>query len=140
MFDLNESTNAFFPSHGWASGSSGVRGLRLPVMRLYQFGSPFYSRFVERELAGLWLQTRSPTRTLRALAVCLRDFHREVRDLVKHDHLWSGPDTDPTGSELSRRLDGLGRIEVLLLTLLRRLADELIDASRPLLFRKWGSV
>ena len=143
-FDLNPASEQHAPTHGWIRSASGVRHLRLPVLRLYQMGQPTYARYVEYNMAGMWLQFRSPYRTLRQLAIVLRDLHREARDVLtitQHDWLHQEPSSDRDGA-LNRQREGNERIETLVMTafiLLRRLADELIDVSRPFLFQNWHS-
>jgi len=146
-FDFDELTAdsaSLFPAHGWIVTASGFKVVRLPVMRLFQPGEPSYARYSERGLAGTWLQFRSPVRTLKQLGVCFCDAHREVREALRVaelDLFDAAPSRD-RDEALSRQHEANDRLEVLLIaafTLLRRLADELIDASRPLLFKKWGS-
>jgi hypothetical protein len=111
-------------------------------MRLFESGSPTHDIFIENNIAGAWLQSRSPTRTLRQLGVCLRDFHREVREILPIQEIWHDPACDEKNRLLTRQREGLERIEILLIaafTLLRRLADEMINASRPFLFEHWQS-
>lgn len=128
-----------FPAHGWIRGSTGFRYLRLPILRFYSPGTSFYTHFQERNLAGMWLQFRSPNRTLRQIAVSLRDLHSEIQTLLEI----SGTDWENQNFEQrTRKSEAYERIEILLTAifiLLRRLGDELIDASRPLLFKNWGS-
>jgi len=142
FFDLPPSASGFFPAHGWIAGLTGVPCLRLPVQRLYQLGEPTQKYFVNNNIGGLWLQTHSPTRTLRHLAVCLRDLHSEVREILPLQEMWDGPVSDTRDEALTRQQEGLDRLAILLIagfTLLRRLADELVDASRPFLFEHWQS-
>lgn len=142
FFDLPPSANSFFPAHGWIAGPTGVPCLRLPAQRLYQHGEPTYKYFVDNKIGGLWLQTHSPTRTLHHLAVCLRDLHREVREILPLQEMWDAPVSAARDETLTRQQEGLDRLAILLIagfTLLRRLADELIDASRPFLFEHWQS-
>ena len=133
--DLPPEANEFFPANGWIVGATGVRLLRLPIIRLYQIGEPTHRYFIDNRIGGVWLQERSPYRTLRQLAVCLRDLHREHRELL--------PLVEPHGrTDPTRYREAMERCEVLLIAafiLLRRLADELVDASRPFLFEHWHS-
>lgn len=135
---------SLFPSHGWLASSTGLRHLRLPIMRLFQPGHPTYARFVDNNLAGVWLQSRSPTRTLRQLAVALRDLHGNLKELlpvVRAD--WHSREPSSERDEALTRLhEGSERIEISVVAafvLLRRLADELMAASRPFLFEHWHS-
>jgi hypothetical protein len=143
-FSLTPEAEKHFPSHGWLRGYNGVRHLRLPVLRLYQCGQPTYDRFVENEISGMWLQFRSPFRTLRQLAIGLRDLHRESREMLslsQEDWFSREPSIERDNACTQRREVG-ERIEILLiavLVLLRRLGDELMDASRPFLFKDWKS-
>jgi hypothetical protein len=143
-FDLTPEAEKHFPSHGWITGCTGARHLRLPVLRLYQLGQPTYKRFVENHLGGVWLQFRSPYRTLRQLAVGLRDLHRNIREMlpiIQEDWLGREPSRERDNA-LTRLHEGYERIEISLIAafvLLKRLADELIDASRPFLFEHWRS-
>lgn len=142
FFDLPSSADRFFPAHGWIAGVTGVPCLRLPVQRLYQLGEPTYDYFLQNNIGGLWLQTHSPTRTLHHLAVCLRDLHREVREVRPLVATWDAPASSTRDEALGRQQEGLDRLAILLIagfTLLRRLTDELLDASRPFLFEHWHS-
>jgi len=142
--DLTQESQNHFPSHGWITGCTGIRHLRLPILRLYQFGQPTYERFVENNLGGMWLQCRSPNRTLRQLAVGLRDLHTEIREIlpiVQEEWLQREASVERDNA-LTRLHEGYERIEISLIAafvLLRRLADELIDASRPFLLKHWQS-
>lgn len=142
--DLTPEAQKHFPSHGWITGCTGVRHLRLPVLRLYQSGHPTFKHFVENNLGGMWLQCRSPYPTLRQLAIGLRDLHAEIRELlpiVQNEWLSREPSRE-RDIALTRQHEGYERIEILLIAafvLLRRLANELIDASRPFLFKDWQS-
>lgn len=135
-------TNEHFPAHGSMIALTGFRGLHLPVIRLYSMGNPTYRHFESYKKSGRWLQFRSPFRTLRLLAICLRDLHREIREITP---LFNGFEDLGTinhkqGLEFTRYLQGLERSEVFLIaafTLLRRLGDELIDTSRIFLFKDW---
>lgn len=142
--DLTPEAQNQFPAHGWISGHIGIKHLRLPILRLYQFGQPTYEHFVENNLAGMWLQCRSPSRTLRQLAIVLRDLHatvREILPIVQEQWIEREPSSDRNFA-LTKEHEGYERIEISLISafvLLRRLADELIDASRPFLFKDWQS-
>jgi hypothetical protein len=113
------------------------------VQRLYQHGEPTRKYFVNNKIGGVWLQMHSPTRTLRHLSVCLRDLHREVREILPlHENWFDAPVSTTRDKMLTRQSEGLERLAILLIAafaLLRRLADELIDASRPFLFEHWHS-
>lgn len=143
-FSLSPEAEKHFPLHGWLRGCTDVRHLRLPVLRLYQSGQPTYDRFVQNEIGGMWLQFRSPFRTLRQLAIGLRDLHRESREMLslsQEDWFSREPSIEKNNAFIQQREVG-ERIEILLiavLVLLRRLGDELIDASRPFLFQDWKS-
>jgi hypothetical protein len=142
FFEVPAVANEFFPAHGWIAGPTGVPCLRLPVQRLYQVGEPVHDRFSKNNIAGIWLQTHSPTRTLHHLAVCLRDIHKEVREILPLQEIWETPVSTARDDALNRLQEGLDRLAILLIagfTLLRRLADEVLDASRPLLFEHWHS-
>lgn len=142
--DLTQEAQNHFPSHGWVTGCTGFKHLRLPILRLYQYGQPTYERFIENNLDGMWLQCRSPYRTLRQLAIALRDLHAEIREIlpiVQED--WNGREpSSERDHALTRVHEGYERIEISMIAafvLLRRLADELIDTSRPFLFKHWQS-
>ena len=81
-YDLAQEAQNHFPAHGWIAGCSGIKHLRLPILRLYQHGQPTYKRFIENDLGGMWLQCRSPYRTLRQLAIVLRDLQAEIREIL----------------------------------------------------------
>jgi len=133
--DLPSGANKIFPAHGWILGRTGVRLIRLPVFRLYQIGEPTHRHFIEKALGGVWLQYRSPYRTLRQIAVCLRDLHRQTREILQLMN--DGKMTN----NLQQKMEGQERSEILItaaFVLLRRLADELISASSPFLFEKSG--
>lgn len=142
--DLTQEAQNHFPSHGWITGGTGNKHLRLPVLRLYQLGQPTFERFVENNLVGMWLQSRSPYRTLRQLAVGLRDLHAEISlmlPIIQDDWHVRDPSNERDNA-LTRLHEGYERTEISLIAafvLLRRLADELIDASRPFLFKDWQS-
>ena len=143
-FDLRPEAEKHFPSHGWITGCTGARHLRLPVLRLYQLGQPTYDRFVENNLGGMWLQFRSPYRTLRQLAVGLRDLHQNIREMLPIVHEdWLGRESSNERDKALNRLhEGYERVEISLIAafvLLRRLADELTNASRPFLYEHWKS-
>jgi len=82
--------------------------------------------------------------SLRQLAIALRDLHAEVTVLVpilEEEWMQQPPGTERDAA-CTRYREGTERVEVLLIAifvLLRRLADQLIDASRPVLFAKWQS-
>ena len=141
---LQASTLPLFPRHGWTKNVQGVRQLRLPVLRLYQPTLPQYEIYAKEGLAGTWLQVRSPYQSLRQLAVALRDLHRVIatlHEIAKGD--WFGKAVSAERDEaLTRQREGIERAEVLLIAsfvLLRRLADQFLDATRPLLFEDWKS-
>jgi len=142
-FDIPHEANKYFPSHGWTVNLQGARILSLPVICLYQHGQKHHKYFIDNNIGGVWLQSRSPNRTLRHLAVCFRDLHKEFRESLPLMELWSGEKGDKEiDLGLTRLIEGRERSEVLLIaafTLLRRLADELINASRPFLFEHWQS-
>lgn len=142
--ELTPELEKHFPSHGSITGRSGVRHLRFPIQRLYQHGQSTHKHFVENNIAGVWLQSRSPIRTLRQLAVGLRDLHAEICETLSIQQAdWvSREPSNERNSALTRLFEGQQRAEVLLIAvfvLLRRLADELINASRPFLFEHWHS-
>jgi hypothetical protein len=144
LFDVSLKTDAAFPRHGWVESTSGARLLRLPVMRLYQFGEPTFDAYAANGLGGMWLQCRSPYMSLRQLAIALRELHAEVTVLTPTlDQEWmQRPPSQERDAAGTRYQEGAERVEVLLIAvfvLLRRLADQLIDASRPVLFEKWQS-
>src|SRR5262249_12293705 len=127
---------------------TGVKCIRLPVMRLYQLGQPTHKYFVQNKIAGLWLQVRSPTRTLHQLGICLRDLHREVREILpiqemaSHSLLSNKPPNDDINGTYGRAHQRFDRLQIMLIdgfTLQRRLADELVNASRPFRFEHWKS-
>jgi hypothetical protein len=139
FFDVDPAHNSMFPRHGWITGVTGVKLLRLPILRLYQMGEPTYQRFELHNIAGVWLQFRSPYRTLRQLAIGLRDLHKEISVqtlLLEVDWMRKEPSVE-RDTAVTRMREGNESIEVSLLAifvLLRRLADELINASAPFLF------
>src|SRR5262249_47807606 len=103
---------------------------------------------VQNKIAGLWLQVRSPTRTLHQLGICLRDLHREVREILPiqemawHSMISNKPPNDEINETYGRAHEGFERLQILLIagfTLLRPLADELVNASRPFLLEHWKS-
>jgi hypothetical protein len=144
-FDVPAAANVNFPSHGWLTGCNGVKFLRFPILRMYQHGQVSHQRFVEHQLAGMWLQFRSPYRTIRQLAIVLRDIHRLTTEMLAlSDEDWrSRGASSERDLALDRKAECNEEIEVLLIAaffLLRRLADDLIRASGPLLFQHWKSV
>ena len=141
---LSEWAKDRFPAHGWMESRFARKQLRLPVLRLYQHGSPHFKRYLDQQIAGVWLQHHAPYGSLRQLAVTLRDLHAEVRAMIPRLHSeWPNrPPSDERDQALTNLHEGTERSEILLIAafvLLRRLADQLIDATRPLLFRDWQS-
>jgi hypothetical protein len=139
IFDLAPEDKDLFPAHGWATTLKGFRCVRLPVAQLYQPGSLSHDIFVRKNIAGVWLQSRSPVRTLRQLGVCLRDLHLEIREILPLQEMREKPVIEARNKALTKQIEGFERTEVLLIlafTLLRRLADELVYASKTLSFRK----
>ena len=137
--DISKGAKIDFPSHGWVANTSGIKHLRLPILRLYQPGQPSYERFVSRGLAGMWVQCRSPYRSLRQLAVALRDLHAELLVLLSLSvQEWSSRDqSEERNTAMTRQREGYERVEISLIaifTLMRRLADDLMNSSCPLLF------
>lgn len=134
-FDLPPNLDAHFPAHGWIESVGGIKLLLAPVTQLIR--TPFEIE-QHRRNAGLpnvkldrhWIKLSTTSNTLRRLAICLRELHREVREV--------GPLFDSTEkSELTRHHEGCENIEFLLVaafTLLRRFADDLVLALRPALF------
>lgn len=143
-FKLHPESKALFPSHGWIAGTTGVRQLRFPLLRVFQPGHPSYVKYQELMLAGIWLQTRSPFRTLRQLGIALRDLHCELRTLLKiQEGEWLDREVgEERNRALTQQREGVEHSEVLLLSifvLLRRLADDIMDSLRPALFEHWQS-
>ena len=141
---LSGDVKAWFPRHGWTKNTSGHRLLRLPLLRLFQFEAPHHQVYVNDNLAGVWLQCHSPNASIRMLAVCLRDVSSEFRVVmpVLQEDWFSRPPSDELNRVMTRYHEALERSEVLLLAafvLLRRLADQIVDATRPLLFADWKS-
>jgi len=124
--------------------TQGVRQLRLPLLRLYQLTSPQYEVYARQGLAGTWLQVRSPYASLRQLSVALRDLNQVIgslHEIAKGNWFDKAPSPDRDDA-LTRERESIERSEILLIAafvLLRRLADQLIDATRPLLFEDWQS-
>lgn len=121
-----------------------MRQLRLPLLRLYQCEAPHYQAYLQKQLAGVWLQSRSPYPSIRMLAVCLRDLSAEFRVIVPYlEADWFHKPPSAEGSvAFTRYHEALERSEVLLMSafvLLRRLADQIVDATRPLWFTDWQS-
>lgn len=144
FWDLPQAATALFPRHGWVEGSAGVLQLRLPILRLYQFQTPHHMRYVQLGLAGMWLQSHSPHPSVRLLAVALRDLAFEFGHILKAlNEGWLDKDpSEERNQVLTRHQEAVQRSEVLLtaaLVILRRLADQVIDATRPLLFDHWQS-
>jgi len=144
FYSLPESVKAQFPRHGWTRNDSGFRQLRLPLLRVYQFETPHYEIYNANGPAGIWLQCHSPSASIRMLAVCLRDLSAEFRVILPAEEvLWSsGPVSEERNRVLTRYHEALDRSEVLIMSafvLLRRLADQIVDATRPLLFEDWKS-
>lgn len=143
-FKLHPESKALFPSHGWIAGTTGIRQLRFPLLRVFQPGHPSYVKYQDLKLAGIWLQTRSPVRTLRQLGIALRDLHCELRALLQIANVeWLGREVrDERNRVLTQQREGIEHCEVLLLSifvLLRRLADDIMDSLRPALFEYWHS-
>lgn len=133
-----------FPRHGWARGDSGILHLRFPLLRLFQFEEPWHRRFSDLKLAGTWLQSRGPYAPLRMLAVALRDLSSELRAILPGlEHEWlDRPPSQERNDFMTGHHEAIERSEILLMAafvLLRRLADQIIDSTRPLLFEDWHS-
>jgi hypothetical protein len=116
----------------------------LPLLRLYQLEQPHRRRFETLRLAGAWLQARSPYATLRMLAITLRDLNVEISIVQQtaEDGWWDRAPSEERDRTLTREREAIERAEELLLAafvLLRRLADQIADATRPLLFSDWQS-
>lgn len=138
-FEIEPTHNSMFPRHGWITGVNGVKLLRLPIIRLYQLGEPTYQRFVQHKISGIWLQCRSPYRTLRQLAIGVRDLHREILvqvPLLQADWMKKAPspERDTAGTRMREGNESIEISLIAIFVLLRRLADELINASAPFLF------
>ena len=144
FYELSQDVQRRFPAHGWAESESGLRHLRMPILQLYGMSSPKYQLYVDRNLAGTWLQFRSPFRTLRHLSIALRDLHGEIVTAAAiHQGGWfSREASDERNVAINRLIESTERSEILLiaiLILLRRLPDDIFRASGPILFEKWGS-
>lgn len=138
-FELPPEVDALFPSHGWTVGITGIRQLRMPIVRYFQMGHPFYERYRKLGLSGMWLQCHSPTRTIYRLAVALRDLQDELSNLqplIERDRFDERGISDD-GERITKVREGTERIEICLIaafTLLRRLADDITVTLRPVLF------
>lgn len=143
IYDAMSEANIQFPAHGWTYNEKNTRILFFPVIQLYQHGQKYHKYFIDNNLAGMWLQARSPVRTLRNLTVCFRDLHKEIRVITPlYDFDDQSKSKEQKSADHLRLIEGVERIEVLLIsafTLLRRLPDELINTSRPFLFEHWKS-
>lgn len=144
FFELPDDTKNSFPKHGWVASSSGRRQLRLPILRLYQLEAPHRDIYATAGLAGIWLQCRSPYASLRQLGVALRDLHVEIMGIAKvlRAEWFDKSPSEERDVALTKYLEGTERAEILLIAafvLLRRLADHMIDATRPILFTDWQS-
>lgn len=140
----NDETGYPFPRHGWVQSKKGFQHLRFPILRLFKYEDPWRKRYQELQLSGTWLQSRSPQATLRMLAVALRDLSSEMRTIlqVQEEEWLDKPSTPERDDRLTRQHEATERSEVLLTSifvLLRRLPDQLIDSTRPLLFEDWRS-
>ena len=143
LWEVSPQLNAHFPTHGWATGLTGIKVLFLPIRRFFVPALFDVNEYRTARGAGskqideARFVLSSPNQTLNLLAVCFRDLHTELREIE--------PILDPldTSSEAYTRVfAGQHRIELLLLAafvLLRRLADDLTRGSRPFLFRHWLS-
>ena len=144
FYALQPATQTLFPRHGWTKNTQGTLHLRLPLLRLYQPTLPQYEVYAREGLAGTWLQVRSPYQSLRQLAVALRDLHQVIdtlHEIAKGN--WFEKDPSQERDEaMTRQREGVERAEILLIAafvLLRRVADQFMDATRPLLFENWKS-
>lgn len=139
-FDLPPNLDTHFPAHGWIESVGGIKLLLAPVTQLLRTPIEIEQH---RRKAGLanyklnrhWIKLSTTSNTLRRLAICLRELHREVREV--------GPLFDCTEKlERTRYHEGRENIEFLIVaafTLLRRLADDLVLALRPALFADHNS-
>ncbi len=144
LLDLPDTAKALFPSHGWIESQKGIRQLRFPLLRVFQMNHPAYAKYQALGLAGMWLQTRSPYRTLRQLCIALRELHSELRFLLESaEEEWFQRDASRARDlAMTREGESRERCEVLLLSifvLLRRLADDVMGSVRPVLFEHWRS-
>lgn len=144
FFSLPTETSDLFPRHGWVRNSAGVGQLRLPLLRLYEAEEPYYGTYCRKQVMGVWLQSRNPKASIRMLAVCLRDLNVEFRAILKYVEAGGlgCPDNFESRQIATRYYEALHRSELLIFSafvLLRRLADQIMDATRPLLFEHWKS-
>lgn len=141
---LSIEAESSFPAHGWIL-NKGMRHLRMPIMRLYGFEEPYQTIYgADQNTRTAWLLSRSPRRTLRNIAVCLRQLHTQIRVSleIQNENWFHKEPSIERDMRLTEQKEMTEQSEVLLIsvfTLLRRLGDELIDASRPILFEDWKS-
>lgn len=144
ILNLPDDAQHFFPSHGWIESESGIRHLRLPILRAFHPDQPSFARLQRLPNAGAWGQYASPYRTLRCLGIALRDLHDEILIIKANaDATFFDKEPSPARDEaFNRQRESIEHSEVLLIaafTLLRRLGDDLMYGLRPILFEHWRS-
>jgi hypothetical protein len=128
------------PAHGWAVNTTGIRHLRFPILQLFSSNHLTYVKYEELGYAGTWLQFRSPARTLRQLAIALRQLHMHLRQSVQiANEEWLSKDPSDTRDVALTQQHALNdECEVLLVSifvLLRRLPDDIMATLAPILYR-----
>jgi len=121
---MKDEVRTRFPAHGWALNPNGLNLLRFPIC------GPLWVRFDPESLVFV--------QTLRRLVQTLGELHRITRVCSDMPNLGSDPDRR---SVLLKELGNAPLFIDLAYVYLRRLADRLARALRPLLFPdiKFGS-
>lgn len=132
---------ARYPRHGWAVNSQGVKLLWLPITNVLAFWNPSLvrrSKGVENLNEHL-VSTQPFEGTLQKLIIALRELHRHSREATEIPDI----DLNALTKDQQRASTDTAFIVPLFvdvsLMYLRILADHFVDASRTVLFEKFGS-
>ena len=144
ILNLPDDAQHFFPAHGWIESESGVRHLRLPILRAFRYGQLGFAKLQRLPNAGALGQFVSLPSTLRLLGLALRDLHDQILIVKANaDAAFFDKEPSPARDEaFNRQRESIEHSEVLLIaafTLLRRLGDDLMYGLRPILFEHWRS-
>lgn len=144
ILNLPDDAQHFFPAHGWIQSESGVRHLRLPILRAFRYGQLGFAKLQRLPNAGALGQFVSLPSTLRLLGLALRDLHDQILIVKANaDAAFFDKEPSPARDEaFNRQRESIEHSEVLLIaafTLLRRLGDDLMYGLRPILFEHWRS-
>lgn len=138
LYDVADANAAkLFPSHGWATNSQGVKILWCPLKRLLASPDATLRKKGSSQTLppGTKLDALPFSETLRKLATTLRELHEVVRVACDRP---CDDEPETLTSEL-RAFEIVPLYVDLAFVYLRRIADLLAVACRPLLFEHWQS-